>query len=109
MITLTKTTEHGNRIQLELNYISKAQPKSTYLLIAYIEQLEIRESKRIPVMVQYDPKHEQDAITQFRQYIYWEYGDIIVPEVLTYKLTGGLTPHSPKKFSEKSKADPLEA
>lgn len=99
MITLTKTTEHGNRIQLELNYISKAQPRSTYLLIAYIDIDPIPQN--VPVMVQYDPKHEQDAITQFRQYIYWEFGDIIVPEVLTYKLTGGLTPQSPKRFSEK--------
>jgi len=100
MITLTKTNEHGCRTQIELSYISKAQPRSTYLLIAYVEQLENRESKLVPVIVQYDPQHEQDAITQFRQYIYWEFGDIIIPEVTTYKLTGGLTPHSPKRFSE---------
>jgi len=97
MITLTKTNEHGCRTQIELTHLSKAQPRSVYLLIAYIDI----NSTLSPVMVQYDPQHEQDAITQFRQYLYWEYGDIIVPEVTTYKLTGGLTPHSPKKFSEK--------
>lgn len=99
MITLTKTNRHGQRYQLELSHISKVQPRSTHLLIAHIDISE-KEPKLIPVMVQYDPEHENNAILQFRQYIYWEYGDIIVPEVLTYKLTGGLTPHSSKRFSE---------
>ena len=98
MITIT-TQLDGQRVTRNLNHISKVQPRSIYLLIAHIDISE-KEPNLTPVMVQYDPKHENDAITQFRQYLYWEYGDIVVPEVLTYKLTGGLTPHSSKKFSE---------
>ena len=107
MITIT-THLNGNRVTRNLAHISKVQPRSTYLLVAHIDLSE-KEPKLVPVMVQYYPRYENEAINQFRQYIYWEYGDIIVPEVLTYKLTGGLTPHSSKKFSEQAKADPLEA
>ena len=99
MITLTETNKHGCRTQLELTHISKAQPRSVYLLIAHLDLSE-KEPNFTTIMVSYDPKHEKEAISQFRRYIYWEYGDIIVPEVLTYTLTGGLTPHSSKKFSE---------
>lgn len=101
MITLTTTNKHGYRTQLELSHISKAQPRSVYLLIAHLDLSE-KEPNLTTVMVSYDPKHENEAILQFRQYIYWEYGDILVPEVLIYKLTGGLIPYSSKKFSEQS-------
>lgn len=101
MITITETIKHGQRVKTELIHIGLLQPQSVYILIAHIDLSE-KEPRLTPIMVQYDPKYENEAIQQFRQYINYVHGDIIVPEVLTYKLTGGLTPHSNKKFSEKT-------
>lgn len=97
MISVTKTHENGIRVTQHFTCISKLQPRSVYILMAFLPH-PTKPFNPTPVIVSYNPEQEQVAFRQFREYLTLSIEE--TPEILTYKLTGGLTPHSPKKFSE---------